>query len=279
MCLSQDEIDNKEIRIVKVRTIVNSIALVIALLIVIKISLSLISHLGVFQGRIFHELEFPSMLHLAVKNGDIGEVKKWIKSGKNLDIFYNDPPPGFHGSRAYQKVAPLMFAIGGDGSFLAGNLEMVELLVEGGANIYAESYLFNSEKSKSSIIIQAVKAGDPQIFKYLWEKLDDDTRERELKRVFNTAFSPVCSSFHNSRIDVLNYIIDELLGVEQAGELARETVDNSSLCWQVRSVVMRHGVSSDEEALAEAAALKRPGILDFYQSRVGKGASSSIIME
>jgi hypothetical protein len=76
-------------------------------------------------------LSHPSELHRAAERGDLPVIEEWIASGRNLDQPYDVPDgmeaPGEHG------ITALMFAV------KRGPLDAVQLLVEGGADLYAET--------------------------------------------------------------------------------------------------------------------------------------------
>lgn len=73
-------------------------------------------------------------LHRAAATGDIEAVKAWIAGGRNLDATYDEPSTTLEGNYARQQgVTALIIAAG------MGRIEIARLLVEGGANLYAES--------------------------------------------------------------------------------------------------------------------------------------------
>src|SRR6266704_664708 len=75
-----------------------------------------------------------SPLHEAASRGDVEMVRSWVREKKNLDERYNDYSMRLEGNySAIRGLTPLMVAA------RSGHLEIVKILTEGGANIYAES--------------------------------------------------------------------------------------------------------------------------------------------
>jgi ankyrin repeat protein len=109
-------------------------------------------------------------LHVAAQSGNTAVVKQWIADRKNLDPRWDEASRGLEGNYArLVDVTPLMLAAG------SGQLETVKLLVEGGADIYAQA---NTQLKGEPITAFdfAVKRGDVPVTEYLWSKAADKAR-------------------------------------------------------------------------------------------------------
>jgi len=113
----------------------------------------------------------PGPLHEAAMVGNVEFVKSWIAQKRNLDVTFDEPTRGLEGNygRA-QGVTALMVAAG------MGRLEIVKLLVEGGANLYLESHWPGGEHLRNAFdyaVERAVReSGSPEVVEYLWAKSD-----------------------------------------------------------------------------------------------------------
>lgn len=110
-------------------------------------------------------------LHAAAMAGNAEFVKSWIAQKRNLDVTFDEPTRSLEGnySRA-QGVTALMMAAG------TGHLEIVKLLVEGGANLYLESHWREGGHSRNAFdyaIEHAVERTERlEAVEYLWAKSD-----------------------------------------------------------------------------------------------------------
>ena len=105
-------------------------------------------------------------LHAAAATGDIEVVKTWVAKKRNLDRTYDEPSHGIEGNYARTKdITALMVAA------QTGHIEVVMLLVEGGANLYAESHLRDGSNPRSAFDY-AVTSGKIAVVEYLWTKSD-----------------------------------------------------------------------------------------------------------
>lgn len=109
-------------------------------------------------------------LHKAAVTGDAGVVKSWIAEQRNLDATYDEPSTTLEGNYARLRgVTALMLAA------RAGQVEIVKLLVEGGANLYAESRWRDGSNARNAFDHAAAYAADTGrigALAYLWEKSD-----------------------------------------------------------------------------------------------------------
>lgn len=121
-------------------------------------------------------------LHIAAQAGDTRVVKQWIADKKNLDPRYEEESRGLEGNYArLVDVTPLMLAAGN------GQLETVQLLVEGGANIYAQANTQLKGEPLTAFDF-AIKWGYIPVADYLWNRASDKARltSRLMEHVSNT---------------------------------------------------------------------------------------------
>jgi hypothetical protein len=109
-------------------------------------------------------------LHIAAQSGNTAVVKQWIADRKNLDPRYEEESRGLEGNYArLVDVTPLMLAAGN------GQLETVQLLVEGGADIYAQANTQLKGEPLTAFDF-AIKWGYIPVADYLWNKASDKGR-------------------------------------------------------------------------------------------------------
>jgi hypothetical protein len=109
-------------------------------------------------------------LHKAAATGDVEVVRSWIANKRNLDATYDEPSTTLESNYAREQgVTALMIAA------RMGRLEIVKLLVEGGANVYAESHWRNGSNPRTAFdyaVENAVKTRRMGAVEYLWTKSD-----------------------------------------------------------------------------------------------------------
>ena len=126
-------------------------------------------------------------LHEAAATGNAQFVKSWIAAKRDLDATYDEPSRGLEGNYARQKgITALMAAA------RAGQLEIVKLLVEAGANLYAESRLRDGSNPRNAFD-DAVESGRVAIVEYLWSKSDGVRFAGKLDRHIATSCRLGCS--------------------------------------------------------------------------------------
>ena len=105
-------------------------------------------------------------LHEAAVTGNTAVVKEWIAGKRNLDPRWDEPTRGLEGNYARQiDLTPLMLAA------RRGNLEITRLLVEGGADVHAQSNTQLRGEPKTPFDF-AVESGNVAVAEYLWKKSD-----------------------------------------------------------------------------------------------------------
>lgn len=109
-------------------------------------------------------------LHKAAATGDVEVVKSWIAKKRNLDAIYDEPSTGLEGNLSRKRgVTALMIAA------RVGQVEVVKLLIEGGANLYAESRWRDGSNPRNAFdeaVENAVEQGRIGVVEYLWTRSD-----------------------------------------------------------------------------------------------------------
>lgn len=105
-------------------------------------------------------------LHKAAFAGDAEFVKTWIAQKRDLDVTYDEPGRSVEGNYARSRgVTALMVAA------RLRHFEVVKLLVEGGANLYAESRHRDGSYPRTAFDY-AVEGGGTEVVEYLWTRSD-----------------------------------------------------------------------------------------------------------
>ncbi len=105
-------------------------------------------------------------LHEAAIEGNVEAVKSWIAEKRALDLTHDSPARGLEGNYArLQGVTALMLAA------RRGHLEVVKLLVEAGANLYAESRWRDGSNPRNAFDY-AVESRRTPVVEYLWTRSD-----------------------------------------------------------------------------------------------------------
>ena len=126
-------------------------------------------------------------LHEAAATGNTEVVKEWIAARRNLDAPYDEPTSGIEGNYARVRgLTALMFAA------RAGHLDIVKLLVEGGANLYAESRLRDGSDPRGAFDY-AVDGRHRAIAQYLWARSDGVRFARRLDRHIAATCALACN--------------------------------------------------------------------------------------
>jgi ankyrin repeat protein len=161
-------------------------------------------------------------LHIAAQKGDTAVVKQWIADRKNLDPLWDQPSRGLEGNYAnLVDVTPLMMAA------RHRQLETVKLLVEGGANLYAQA---NTQVRGGPITAFdfAVEGGSIPVADYLWKKSDGVRFGGSLQRQFGLACLDQCKA--GAGTDAATNMALYLIGIAP-DEVAGSAVGASACAW------------------------------------------------
>jgi ankyrin repeat protein len=105
-------------------------------------------------------------LHEAARSGNTEVVTSYVQAKRNLDPRWDEPSRGLEGNYARLiGLTPLMLAA------RYGQLEVAKLLVDGGADIYAQANTQLPGEPLTTFDF-AVQGGHLGIAEYLWEKSD-----------------------------------------------------------------------------------------------------------
>lgn len=131
-------------------------------------------------------------LHEAARSGNTEVVKAWISEKRNLDNAYNDTGSGLeNNSTRVRGLTALMVAA------QSGQFEVAKLLIDGGANIYAESRWANGS-NRLNAFDYAVENGNVAVVAYLWNKSDKVHFARALDNQFSFACFRYCDEKHGT---------------------------------------------------------------------------------
>ena len=127
-----------------------------------------------------------SPLHEAARSGDTALVKSYVQARRNLDPRWDEPTRGLEGNYARLiGLTPLMLAA------RYGQLDVAKLLVEGGADLYAQA---NTQLPGDPLTAFdfAVQSGQLAIAQYLWQKSDGVRLGKRLADQIASACSASC---------------------------------------------------------------------------------------
>ncbi len=131
-------------------------------------------------------------LHEAARSGNTEVVKAWISEKRYLDKGYNDTGWGLENNTTRVRgLTALMVAA------QSGQLEVTKLLIDGGANIYAESRWANGSNPLNAFDY-AVENGNVAVVAYLWDKSDKVHFARALDHQFSFACTRFCDEKHGT---------------------------------------------------------------------------------
>jgi len=125
-------------------------------------------------------------LHEAALTGNTEVVRSWISEKRNLDKVYNDTGSSLESN--YSRIRGLTALMVAAES---GQLEVVKLLIDGGANIYAESH-WGDGSNPHNAFDYAVEKGHLAIAAYLWDVSDKVRFVRALDQKLVIACSLFC---------------------------------------------------------------------------------------
>jgi hypothetical protein len=126
-------------------------------------------------------------LQKAAATGDVQLVKSWIAAKRNLDVTYDEPSTGLEGNYSRRRgVTALM---------IAARMGIVKLLVEGGANLYAESRLRDGSDPRNAFddaVATAAEDGRMGAVEYLWTRSDGIRFAKHLEHDIATSCTRSC---------------------------------------------------------------------------------------
>lgn len=218
------------------------------------IAFSLLAFTGIFFGT---DSSKPTELHRAAERNDFVTIRKWIEDGRNLDVTYNEPGNMHSGSGIHGYTA-LMFA--------AENrrLEAVKLLVNGGANIYLETSRPQREGYEYSVFDFAVKGGDPETVKFLWEISDKKSFRKRTPTNLRIAYDHFCSRRNKPAArELVVFFLENLTEKHLASEKLL-SISYREYCIDAIRFLLDRGVAPTSTAVVAASRSGLPDIVSLY---------------
>jgi len=140
-------------------------------------------------------------LHQAAAKGDAEFVKQSIARKRNLNVTYDEPVSRIEGNYARNLgVTPLMVAAH------FGQLEVTQLLVEAGADLYAESHWPGGEHRRNAFDY-AVEQRRLDVARYLWSKGEGVRLGARLPEHIGGACSPRCDESLRAQSEFALFLI------------------------------------------------------------------------
>ncbi len=209
------------------------------------------------------EFRKPTELHLAAGRNDVATIERWIGEGRNLNVKYNNPGNLHEGSGLAGQTA-LMFAAE------RGHLEAVRALVEGGADMYLETWRPEREGYAYSAFDYAVKGGNPQVVKYLWEVSDKESFRKRISFNLGAAYERFCRApapqSRESARALIVFLLENLADSRLAAD-ALPYVPNRDACAAEMHLLLSRATAPTPLALVTAARLGLVEITSLYLER------------
>jgi len=204
-------------------------------------------------------------IHVAAATGDVEFVKSYLARKGKLDLAFDEPSRGLEGNSSLLRgVTPLMMAARG------GQLEIVKLLVEAGANLYAEArprderpdwsyrrtafdFAFENAMDLQRMADQRPANAAP-ILEYLWTKSDGVRFAPRLDRQISGACARYCNE--KSGGDARSNPALVLIGVapdEPRGRGISEAACMAQQPLEILAFLEKHGVRFPKNTLHCAA--------------------------
>jgi ankyrin repeat protein len=207
------------------------------------------------------EFTSPAELHRAAERNDVAAVRRLIANGERPDQIYNDPGNLHEGPGIAGKTA-LMFAAE------RGNLEAVILLVESGANIYLETSRPNRQGYEYTAFDFAVKGGNPEVVKYLWDISDKSAFRKRTPLNLVIAYDRFCSrqGVRPAPLGTVVFLLENLADSNLASKTLWRISDRE-YCEDAIRLLLDRGVAPDPDAVVTAARLGLTNLLVLYLQR------------
>jgi ankyrin repeat protein len=205
--------------------------------------------------------EFTSRtdLHVAAELDNPGRIKKWIASGRSLDVRYS---PLGNGHERHTGFTALMLAA------RANSLDSVKLLVESGANLYLES------SDHQSAFDYAVERSHPAVVRLLWEASDKNGFRKNIQSDLLGTYLRLCDSpsLDEDAAGVALYLVQNVADPELASQYLWRVSDDKR-CYRAAKLLLENGVRPSSNALVTAA---YSGLLDTVALYVDHGVDVNI---
>jgi len=216
-----------------------------------------------------HNFGELSSIHAAVMRNDVAFVTQWIREKRNVDEEYNDTEFCIHGCYSQmRKVTPLMVAAD------RGNLPIVKMLVEAGADVNREStYPPSSIPDMGplppiAVFDYAVDSGKIEVVEYLAKDPHLARPPPHLAQDFRQAFADACSPWNlqKGQRAIAEFLLTTYGPQEATGAL--RAVSHTDKCLVLAQLLLDAGVKPDAAAMSIAA---RFGLTDLVRLYLSKG--------
>lgn len=208
---------------------------------------------GIFTG-------VKSSLHEAAERNDLKTIKLLIAWGTSPDVTYNEPGnlhegPGIHG------ITPLMVAAE------SGHLASVRLLIDAGANIYAQTWRPGREGYDYTAFDYAVEGGHPDVVKYIWEKSNRTSFKKRISINLNIAYNRFCSrQISAASQELVVFLLDNVADAKLASDTLWRISDRD-YCMDAIRFLLNRGITPSPNAVVTAAKLGLTEIVSLYRQR------------
>ena len=208
-------------------------------------------------------------IHAAVARNDTAFVAQWVRQGRDVDEEYDDNRFCIHGCSSYvRKVTPLMVAAD------RGNLAMVKMLVEAGADVNRESTFPPSGIPNMgplppvAVFDYAVGSGNPELVEYLAHDPRLTRPPPHLARNFKQALAEACKEHlvQEGQFKIVEFLLATFGPKDAAGDLWMASA--SEKCIPIAQRLLDAGVKPDVIAMSNAA---RHGVTELVRLYVSMG--------
>jgi ankyrin repeat protein len=176
----------------------------------------------------------PTGLHIAARENITSTIEDWIKSGVSVDETYITST-GNHFT-GIVGVTPLMEAAS------YGSLDVAKLLVNEGANLYAEQYPNTSLEgarlyNKETAFDLAVMHGHLNMVEYLWEVSDKKTFSKNGDGNIRSALSSYCRKHEEQYKELILFLVNNVACKEQIDGAFNKKHRQSDCFVEIKNIV------------------------------------------
>ena len=187
------------------------------------------------------------LLHQAVIIGDVAFIDRWIESGNDVDIAYDDKRWNLHNGSASQIRGETALMI----TAQRDQIEIAEKLIRAGANLYAQSHHGSDLKHTKSAFGYAMESAHAHIARLIWEKSDKLHFLEELTRNMRLVLGLSCTpSSKSGKYEMIEFLLEDFDKKFVSSGLVALTEPR---CEKAMQLVLDRGATPTEAALIAAA--------------------------